>query len=270
MKLEHVTNNLLKSYLRTPLHWACKRNYEDLVKVLLEHGANPELKNCMGERPGNLCTTSTILELLGENTSTIPKENLHNIESNLKFVPNYIKYPPLNGEVDIRSRLHSKHPDFSSLPTTFLPSQTHSTYISNIAKIVTYSSIMFSFGSQNTCCRMQWSRLHRNWSAPLETYVRRPIEARLPGIKRCWKSSGKNSQVAEYQVKKWFRCETSIGNAVTRDRPQDTFRHGKTQQQLQKHLNRQGSNDIILEEYVCVSRIIVSLFYSNYCYISSS
>ena len=131
MKLEHTTNNLLKSRSRTPLHWACKRNHEDLVKVLLENGANPELKNCVGERPANLCNSLAILELLGENTSTVPKENVYNVEPNLKFVPNYINYPSLNGQVDVRSRLHSRHPDFSSLPTTSLPSQTHGTYTSD-------------------------------------------------------------------------------------------------------------------------------------------
>lgn len=44
-------------------------------------------------------------------------------DNSLKFIPNYLKNPPINGQVDLGAKLRTRHPDFASMPTTILPSQ---------------------------------------------------------------------------------------------------------------------------------------------------
>ncbi|KAJ8932427.1 hypothetical protein NQ314_014684 [Rhamnusium bicolor] len=95
----------------TALHWACKRGNEDIVKLLVSHGADKEVKNFKGEAPSDLCVYPGTLKQLG----------VQQDELGLKFIPNYIRSPPLNGQVDIGSRIRPKHTDISSMPTTTLP-----------------------------------------------------------------------------------------------------------------------------------------------------
>ncbi|KAJ8923193.1 hypothetical protein NQ315_001747 [Exocentrus adspersus] len=96
----------------TALHWACKRGNEEITKSLIDHGANKLMKNFKGEIPSDLCAYPGTLEQLG----------VQQDELGIKFIPNYIKSPPLNGQVDIGPRhLRPKHTDLSSMPTTCLP-----------------------------------------------------------------------------------------------------------------------------------------------------
>lgn len=110
---------------RTALHWACKRNNEEAVRLLLNNGANPNIQNTKGEKPVNLCTNSSIQLLLGE-TNTTNNTTIYE-DKNMKFTPNYLRNPILNGQVDIGPRLRGRHTDFSSLPTTILPAQSDGT-----------------------------------------------------------------------------------------------------------------------------------------------
>lgn len=103
------------------MHWACKRNNEDVVRLLLNNGANPNLENNKGEKPVNLSTTPSIQLLLGDN-NTSNNTTMYE-EKNIKFTPSYLRNPILNGQVDIGPRLRGRHTDFSSLPTTMLPAQ---------------------------------------------------------------------------------------------------------------------------------------------------
>ncbi|XP_049817475.1 ankyrin repeat domain-containing protein 40 isoform X4 [Aethina tumida] len=102
----------------TALHWACKRNHEDIVRILLENGADKTLQTVKGETPASVCTSQNILDLLG--VPYKPVNNHMDEELGMKFTPNYIKNPPINGQVDI-GRLRSKHTDFSNMQTTTLP-----------------------------------------------------------------------------------------------------------------------------------------------------
>ncbi|XP_017782733.1 PREDICTED: ankyrin repeat domain-containing protein 40-like [Nicrophorus vespilloides] len=104
----------------TALHWACRRGNEDVVRVLLNSGADSKLENDKGEKPVNVCNHQNIASLLGE---SITPNNYYQEESSTKFVPNYIRNAPLNGQVEIPPKLRPRH-DFTSLPTTSLPSQT--------------------------------------------------------------------------------------------------------------------------------------------------
>lgn len=102
------------------MHWACKRDNEDAVRLLLKNGANPNIENNKGEKPGFLCSNSAIQVLFGES-------NAHNStmyeDKTAKYTPNYLRNPVINGQVEIGPRLRTRHTDFSSLPTTMLPAQ---------------------------------------------------------------------------------------------------------------------------------------------------
>lgn len=93
------------------MHWACKRGNEEITKLLIDHGANKQIKTFKGETPSDLCGYPGTLEQLG----------VQQDELGIKFIPNYLKNPPLNGQVDIGSRLRPKHTDLSNMPTTSLP-----------------------------------------------------------------------------------------------------------------------------------------------------
>ncbi|XP_022907960.1 ankyrin repeat domain-containing protein 40-like [Onthophagus taurus] len=102
----------------TALHWATKRNHETVVRILLSNGADSKLENQKGERPSNLSKNPSILNLLEPPTASDSNDSG---EDNLKFTPNYIKNAPLNGQVDLGTKLRQRHPDFSTMPTTALP-----------------------------------------------------------------------------------------------------------------------------------------------------
>lgn len=87
--------------------------------MLLNNGADSQLENNKGEKPVNLCSNPAILSLLGE---TITVNSMFE-EKNLKYTPNYLRNQPLNGQVDIGPRIRTRHTDFTSMPTTMLPSQ---------------------------------------------------------------------------------------------------------------------------------------------------
>nr|XP_026691734.1 ankyrin repeat domain-containing protein 40-like [Ciona intestinalis] len=75
----------------TALHWAAKRNHCDVIKLLLENGANKEMLNKDGKSPRELTTNPDVLALLGHNV--IIKESVQQ-ESKTTFVPNYLANPP--------------------------------------------------------------------------------------------------------------------------------------------------------------------------------
>lgn len=117
----------------TALHWACKRNNEQVVKLLMNHGADFTIVNDDGRKApeylshssGNL---SKMAYLFGGTTTTAEHneggggESEHvNLTSAAKFTPNYLRNPPINGQVDVGARYRPRHTDISALPTTNLP-----------------------------------------------------------------------------------------------------------------------------------------------------
>lgn len=101
----------------TALHWACKRGNERIARLLLDYGADKRLKNYKGEVASDICTYSNINELLGSNDTT---KNSQGHQDSNQFVPSYIKYAPLNPQVDVGPH-RVKQPDFLSMPKTSLP-----------------------------------------------------------------------------------------------------------------------------------------------------
>lgn len=72
--------------------------------------SNPEIFALLGEKiPPNFSKGDNNLKEMADEQG--------------KFVPNYLKNGPINGQVDMGPRLRSRHTDFSGLPTTALPSQ---------------------------------------------------------------------------------------------------------------------------------------------------
>lgn len=65
----------------------------------------------------DICTYSNINELLGSNDT---RKNSQGDPDSNQFVPSYIKYAPLNSQVDVGPH-RLKQPDFLSMPKTSLP-----------------------------------------------------------------------------------------------------------------------------------------------------
>lgn len=114
----NIYNKLEFHIYRTALHWASRRGQEDIVRVLLNNGADTKTVNNKNEVPADVCTDPNIRSLLGETSANV--KSLHLEETN--FTPNYIRSPPLNGQVDI-GKLRTRHSDFFAMPTTVLPAQ---------------------------------------------------------------------------------------------------------------------------------------------------
>lgn len=77
-------------FCRTALHWAVKRGHEDVVKMLLQYGANPNIENNKQEKPACLSTKPNISQLLGETDDQVTFR-----KQELDFIPNYLVNPPL-------------------------------------------------------------------------------------------------------------------------------------------------------------------------------
>lgn len=76
-------------FCRTALHWAAKRGHEDAVRLLLQHGADPNVVNNKGEVAACLAVKPNISKLLGKSdgaTFTVEEPD---------FIPSYIEHPPL-------------------------------------------------------------------------------------------------------------------------------------------------------------------------------
>ncbi|XP_018329723.1 ankyrin repeat domain-containing protein 40 isoform X1 [Agrilus planipennis] len=106
----------------TALHWACKRGNEDVVKILMNNGADPKVETFKGETAAHLCSNSSILALLGiSDDSAISSSSSNSEDNKLSIIPNYLRNPPVNPQVDIGNRTRSRHSVISNMPTTMLP-----------------------------------------------------------------------------------------------------------------------------------------------------
>lgn len=97
------------------MHWACKRGHDHIEKILLDYGADKGKKNFKGETPYDL--TSHLNLNSQEQVSIHHPEELSN-----KYLPNYLRNPQIGTQLEIGNIKRSKHTDFSTMPTTALPS----------------------------------------------------------------------------------------------------------------------------------------------------
>lgn len=97
------------------MHWACKRGHEHIQKLLLEHGADMNKTNFKGEAPHDLSSFQDTNS--DEIIMNVQQEELSN-----KYIPNYLKNPQIGTQLEIGNILRNKHTDFSTMPTTTLPS----------------------------------------------------------------------------------------------------------------------------------------------------
>ena len=75
---------------RTALHWAAHRGQEDVVRVLLQNGADPNIKTNKGQTAFDLTTNPSIQCMFGGAT-----EKGAGPEPKLSITPTYIKEPDL-------------------------------------------------------------------------------------------------------------------------------------------------------------------------------
>jgi ankyrin repeat protein len=92
IKLED--NNFFNEEGDTPLHWAVRHNFSDMVRTLLKRGASPNVKNKLGE-------TSLMLAVKYGHRSLLPLLFNANIKFNLEDIfvmTSYLKSPSINGK----------------------------------------------------------------------------------------------------------------------------------------------------------------------------
>lgn len=81
---------------------------------MLDYGAEKNKKNFKGETPYELCFQPNVN---GQEQVSMHQEELPN-----KYLPNYLRNPQIGTQLDIGNIIRSKHTDFSTMPTTTLPS----------------------------------------------------------------------------------------------------------------------------------------------------
>lgn len=80
------------------MHWACKRNYLDVVVLLLKSGADKNVKSDKGETPASVSSNPYIAQLLGASPEFCKSSQDQEAPT---FVPNYLKNTPLNRKVEV-------------------------------------------------------------------------------------------------------------------------------------------------------------------------
>ncbi|KAG8223312.1 hypothetical protein J437_LFUL001186 [Ladona fulva] len=93
----------------TALHWASKRGHQNIISVLLKHGADKRAVSKKGETPLSVCTTPEARKLLGEDGS--PQNP---VENTLPIIPHYLSHPPLDSTVNLTNNSLPRKPN--SLP----------------------------------------------------------------------------------------------------------------------------------------------------------
>lgn len=84
----------------TGLHWACKRDHVEVVRLLLTKGADIDIENNQAQKPAHLTTNLQILQLLGAEGPTTCEGTAGNEES-LPITPNYLSNPPNDYKVQV-------------------------------------------------------------------------------------------------------------------------------------------------------------------------
>ncbi|CAG9830609.1 unnamed protein product [Diabrotica balteata] len=69
----------------TALHWAYKRGNNHLIKLLIDHGANRDIRNSKGQTPEEV--SPDYVDLNSKDKSSV---------DGLNYVPNYLKNPPVS------------------------------------------------------------------------------------------------------------------------------------------------------------------------------
>ncbi len=95
-------------FLRTALHWACKRNHISIIRYLLARGADISIRTDIGENAKTLSSSKEALTLLGcpeEEHEIILKSKGH---SNAAIMPHYLQNPPFPYQ-DIQEEPASKN-----------------------------------------------------------------------------------------------------------------------------------------------------------------
>ena len=73
---------------RTALHWSCKQGHTNLVKCLLQNGADANIRTDKGELPASLTDKDDILDLLPR----LEEPRVH--QEPLPIVPHFMINPP--------------------------------------------------------------------------------------------------------------------------------------------------------------------------------
>lgn len=107
----------------TALHWAAHRGYPTICRLLLQRGADPNVKNLKGDTPGKLTERPEILQMLGEPETRDPSHvtspaSTSSSSHQPAFVPNYLRHP---------SFPHARPPASNAAPKLASPSSDETT-----------------------------------------------------------------------------------------------------------------------------------------------
>ncbi|KND03736.1 uncharacterized protein SPPG_01194 [Spizellomyces punctatus DAOM BR117] len=73
----------------TALHWAAQRSHPDIVRILLDHGADTDLQNTKGQKAADIAKGAEVRQLL----NVSPEEESVEESNTPKFVPSYLAAP---------------------------------------------------------------------------------------------------------------------------------------------------------------------------------
>lgn len=97
----------------TALHWASKRGHQNIISILLKHGADKRAVSKKGETALSVCTSPESRKLLGEDGNA---QNA--VEAALPIIPHYLSHPPLDATVNLTSNsLPRKQSNFTAPET---------------------------------------------------------------------------------------------------------------------------------------------------------
>ena len=87
--------------IRTPLHWAAKRNHIDIAHFLLTNGANINAESFSKEKPADLTTSPALQNLLGSPTA---KKDVNEEPEAPAIIPHYLSHPTPGHRVDLNDQ----------------------------------------------------------------------------------------------------------------------------------------------------------------------
>ncbi|XP_045475758.1 ankyrin repeat domain-containing protein 40-like [Harmonia axyridis] len=102
-----------KAHGWTALHWACKQGHEDIIRLLLSRGADPNIVNNKNETPADICSSPSMFNSF-MNGNSLPNNHLHDY----KFRTNILK----NSNQNDSALPRIKHSNITYMPSTMLPS----------------------------------------------------------------------------------------------------------------------------------------------------
>lgn len=140
---------IFTSYIRTALHWACKRGHATITQILLQNGADVSIKTFKGELPYDLTTSTEVLAALKIKPDEKFTKRCSEGMSHLPIVPNYLKSPTFPYATSDSDDLETTGLALSSSPKASIAVSQPDYKLERTGNDATHKS---AASKQNECC----------------------------------------------------------------------------------------------------------------------